>query len=264
MCVSIDSPRTTVRVPSPSRSANGTSSRPAHTRLRTQRVDEEPVQLDERDVVQQRAGAVGRARGFRIEHVRGHVPELQDRVVSTVVESRQPAPHLRRLGDRFEHESFTRLAHGTPPATRDGQERRPREHRGQRGRSADAPGRPSHRARRRLPRCEQPRVEERVQLLARHGLRQGDELIRRAGRVGMIGEPGVDDLEEGRGADGLAEGLERHRTPHVHLVREQVVDPGVAGRHIPEAFAEPGSRTIRRAGAAACRRPASPDQSHSA
>jgi hypothetical protein len=51
---------------------------------------------------------------------------------------------------------------------------------------------------------EQPDLEELVELLPRHALRQGDEVLRRDVRELVLGVPAPDDLEEDRVAELLS------------------------------------------------------------
>src|SRR5215212_6298111 len=72
-----------------------------------------------------------------------------------------------------------------------------------RARSRDSPGR-------RLPRRVEPRLEERVQVLAGDLLGQGYELRRVRVPVAVLGGPRLQDLEERVVADLLAQRLQRH------------------------------------------------------
>src|SRR4051794_5851431 len=79
------------------------------------RVD--PVGLDQRYVVQQRADAIERSFWIPIDHLWSDVLELTERVAAAVFESSQPTAHLRVVSDRLESQAL--LHRGKPTDSRD-------------------------------------------------------------------------------------------------------------------------------------------------
>src|SRR4051794_38251764 len=85
-----------------------------------------------------------------------------------------------------------------------------------------------------LARLEQPDVEEVAQRGTGFGLREGDELLRRAVAVEVLGDPVAKGRIEDRVADLLAERLEGQATAVVDGCGEELLRPRRAGWQLPE------------------------------
>lgn len=75
-------------------------------------VGEEPIGLDQGDVVQQRGDAVVAPGRHNIEHGAGYSVELAQRVPAAILHGCKPPPDLRVSGDRLKNQQFA-IWHGS-------------------------------------------------------------------------------------------------------------------------------------------------------
>src|SRR5829696_672706 len=81
---------------------------------------------------------------------------------------------------------------------------------------------------------DQPGLEERVEVLARHLLGQALELLDRAVAALAVVDPGPEDGPERRIPDQVPQRLERHRAADVDRPEEDVPRPGITDAQRPE------------------------------